>query len=347
MRRIVSLTFLLFLLYAPAVEAAEVSVQPQTCSGAVTFTQVGTDWKAVTPCTTTIYSAAEAKEFADLVKPDPAPDPPPPPGPDAPTLTNPVTITLSPTAKTASKGTGTDCIVQASGPLPGGVRVDGCHNIIARGLRINGPMVPNATGSAFALARRALQFVGYSGHLYVDDLRIAGDIAEGVQFNTNGAAGTKATFYNVRCELVTRAYSRSVNGVFASRAPTWPNSYSVGQATYDGLAAFASGSRWDEHGDCFQSWAMPQSIYMEKVTGVTPTQFMYLEPDSTGRTLTMKDVNARQYTAPWDGSKVTDQYFWAEGWATNLTNVWGEGTRTERHGVPYQNGVPPLGDFVP
>ncbi|MDT7782860.1 MAG: hypothetical protein QOF58_1279 [Pseudonocardiales bacterium] len=287
------------------------------------------------------------KDFQVVDRPAPTSPAPAAGAPAAPTLTNPVTLTVSNTNKSVSASSTTDCIIQQSGTLTGNVIVTGCNDIIWRGMRVSIPVQPNGTGSAFANARQGPEFANYTGHLYVEDFRVGGDdMAEGIIFNP-ASSTAKATFYNGRCELVSRAYTRMVNGKPAGRAPTWPTDMGTtrGVPTYDGLATWATGRYWDEHNDCFQSWAMPQAIHIQKVTGVSPSQFDYLEPDTANRTLTMKDVNARQYTAPWDGSKVSDQFFWASGWDVTLDNVWADNTR---HGLPgVKQGVPPLGDFVP
>jgi hypothetical protein len=276
----------------------------------------------------------------------PEPPPPPPPasvGPTPPSLSNPTTI-VAKTGQTFNLDPTKDYIITQSGPIAGGARFNGGRNIIWRGMRVHIPVVPNSAGAAFHTARNAPHFEGFKGHLFIEDFRITGDVGEGII----GNGDFKVTIYNGRTELVTRAYTRMVNGVAVGRAPTWGTSYTTrGTPTYDGLTSYVTGIYWDQHNDCFQSWSMPQEIHIEKVTGVTPCQFMYLEPDTGNRKLTLKDINVRQYVAPWDGSKISDHYFWAQGWEVTVDNVWSDNGKTN-FGVPnVQNGIPPSGDFVP
>jgi hypothetical protein len=275
-----------------------------------------------------------------------SPPPPPGSGPAPPALINPQTVTITDSAKTLNLDPNRDYVIQQAGTLTGNVRVYGGRNVIWRGMRVIVPPQQNASTTAFRYARRGPQFDGFTGHLFIEDYRITGDLAEGIVANVpSGFAGGRVTLFNGRCELLTRAYTRMVNGVPASRAPTWGTSYSPGASTYDGMKAYESGKWWDEHNDCFQSWSMPQAVHIERVTGVTPCQFDYLEPDGGNRTLTLKDVNARQYTAPWDGSKVSGRFFWGSGWTVTLDNVWGDNSDAGFSGV--KQGVPPGGDFVP
>lgn len=64
-------------------------VRPRSCSGAPTYTKLADgSWRVGAPCATFTFTAAEAKKFADLVKPDaPPPPPPPPPAPSRPAIT--------------------------------------------------------------------------------------------------------------------------------------------------------------------------------------------------------------------------------------------------------------------
>lgn len=71
--RIASTTLLLLLVIAAPSVAAQVSFQPQTCVGTPPFAKAADGWQIKTPCATTTLTAAEAKAFADLVKPEPEP----------------------------------------------------------------------------------------------------------------------------------------------------------------------------------------------------------------------------------------------------------------------------------
>lgn len=280
----------------------------------------------------------------------PTPTPPVPPvlvGPAKPTLTTPITVTVTQANKTNVQLDPTkDYILVQSGPLTGSVRVYGGRNIIWEGMRVTIPFVKNSADMSFVYARRSPQFDNFTGHLYVADFRINGDVSEGIVANCKGT-NAKVTIFNGRAEILTRAYTRVSNGGLGpdlSAAPTWGTKFSVGQPTYDGMVARATGAWWDEHNDFFQSWAMPNTIHIEHVTVITPCQFNYVEPAS-GKKLILKDINVHPYEAPWDHSRIAAQLFWHDGWDVSVDNVWADWGSTGLTGV--KPGIPPAGDFVP
>lgn len=76
MRRLLLLTAAVALALAAPAHAADVHIDAQDRTGPLTTTaDAGGAWKASVSGVSTTFTAAEAKAFADLVKPDPPPDP--------------------------------------------------------------------------------------------------------------------------------------------------------------------------------------------------------------------------------------------------------------------------------
>jgi len=157
-----------------------------------------------------------------------------------PTLTNPITLAVTPGHASLTLEPGLDYTVtlpRTPVDLPGGVSISGGHNVVIIGGVIQVP----AKGEAPApKQRRGLYLKGQTGTVHVEGVRMTGDLSEG--FNLDQREGAVIQIENVQVDLV--------------------------HGSHDG-----------HHADVIQTWAGPRVLRVDGLRAATRYQGFFLLPN--------------------------------------------------------------------
>jgi hypothetical protein len=278
-----------------------------------------------------------------------------------PVLTSPTTITLPTTRnQDVNLDPAKDYILKSTGPLSGGLRINGGRNIIWHGghVKIDYVGEPSDYGNNDKLWQRARfgpQFSNFTGTVFLEGYLQDGlDGTEGIDA-LSSAPGSRFVMqaFNVG-PLTSRAILKWVNG-----QPTInPN---FGGEPYAPLHRLASGIFWDNHPDAWQSWQTPTQTVLDVGTVSTSAQFNYLEGWRPGSSVRFNRINVRPFV--FSNRSWIYQAFGVSGAGDfNVSDVWVEpilsrGNAVQDYVQIYDGassawvgnvklGVPPGGDFA-
>jgi hypothetical protein len=239
-----------------------------------------------------------------------------------PPLIQPTTVSVTEDNHVLKLDPAKDYVVELPTDRPlratGGLTIAGGRNVVLVGGEISIPYQGPAPGTQ---DRRALYLKGQTGTVHVEGLLLSGpDLNEGIDLDQR--LGATVQIQNVRVE---------------DAAP---------RDAADRLAY---------HTDIIQSWAGPERLRIDRLTGSTGYQGFFLQPTQFGTLPTqaweISNVNLRGLPGAayllWKGSgvKVNASNLWLQP-APNRSlalSVWGP---LSEWGNPSQ-GAPPGGDFVP
>jgi hypothetical protein len=234
-----------------------------------------------------------------------------------PTLTNPITITVSSRGGVLSLDARRDYVVKVGHVRhKGGLVISGGHNVVLIGGEITIPYVGKHVKKG-APDRRGLGIFGATGTVHVEGLLIDGpDVSEGIQI---AAPKAIVQLENVR-----------VVGIHARDEKTFR----------------------DNHPDVVQPYGGVRSLRIDRLTGSTDYQGLFLVSDlGPVRYVSLRHVDitgtrTSRFLLWVDGPKVTYSDVWlrpALGRSLART-IWPVGSRPLRI---VHEGRPPAGPFVP
>jgi hypothetical protein len=157
-----------------------------------------------------------------------------------PTLTDPLTVTVTATSNKVELSPDRDYIVKLpASPLvvAGGVRIEGGHNVVIIGGEI---AVPPKSEAPDSRDRTGLLLKNQTGTIHIEGVRISGaDLAEGIDLDQS--MGATVVLQNIAVDEV-------------------------------------HGSRDGHHADVLQTWAGPSTLRIDGLTGATQYQGFFLLP---------------------------------------------------------------------
>jgi hypothetical protein len=205
------------------------------------------------------------------------------------------------------------------GGLDGGLTILGGHNVVLIGGEIKIPMQPGNPPSGNS--RRGLYLKGQTGTAHVEGVLIHGpDLSEGI--NLDESLGAVVQIQNVRVQDV---HARDESGFS------------------------------DNHPDVLQTWAGPAELLVDRLSGSTDYQGLFLTPEEYGpspREVSLSQIDLR-------GASCCYGYLlWQEGsFPIHTDDVWitPHPPRSLIHSLwpspapwgPVSEGTPPGGEFVP
>jgi hypothetical protein len=221
-----------------------------------------------------------------------------------------------------SLDTAKDYIVKMPGrPLkgPGGLAIEGGRNVVVIGGEINIPRQPRKSPSD---DRRGVRLKGQTGVVHLEGLWLRGDLTEGIDIDQR--KGAVVQVQNVRVETV-----RARDEVHFS----------------------------DNHPDVLQVFAGPQQLRIDRLTGWSDYQGLFLVPNDLGqqappcrfdlRRINIRSTRTARYLL-WKGGSfplnAQDVWISPPRGRSVRKSTWPEGAREWRR---VRRGVPPGGDFVP
>ena len=238
-----------------------------------------------------------------------------------PELENPETVSAAPDARNVRLDPGRDYRVELPDePLagPGGLQVHGGRNVVIVGGAID---VDLQGAEPSVAARRGLLLKDQTGTIHVEGLLIRGrDLTEGI--NLDQRAGATVQLQNIRIEGV----------------------HAIDQRNFS-----------DNHPDVLQTWAGPAVLRVDRLTGDTDYQGLFLNPREFSPRLPERfDLRHLQIK----GRPTSRYLLWqAERFPLTVRNVWVRPPRGRpadqtlwpdpRAWRGTRLGTPPDGDFVP
>lgn len=237
-----------------------------------------------------------------------------------PELQDPETVQASPESRSLRLQPGRDYVVELPAqPLggPGGLQIEGGRNVVLMG----GTVDVTLDGAEPTIpARRGLLLKDQTGTVHVEGLLIRGrDLSEGIQLDQR--RGATVQLQNIRVEGV----------------------HAIDQKRFS-----------DNHPDVLQTYAGPAELRVDRLTGSTDYQGLFLNPrefsDRLPRRFDLRHVQI--------GGGPTSQYLlWqAEKFPLKVADVWVRPARgrptaqvlwpSPREWRGVKRGLPPDGDFV-
>jgi hypothetical protein len=211
-------------------------------------------------------------------------------------------------------------LVFPSTPVTGAVVVDGGHNVVI----VGGEIRLGWQGAGASIdSRRGLYLANQTGTVHVEGLLIDGsDLSEGIDLSE--PLGAIVQIENVR-----------VDRIHARDEKAWS----------------------DNHPDLLQTWAGPAELRVDRFTGSTDYQALFLAPMEYGsqpppRAMDVRHVNVSATTTCWcilmwvtPGMRLTPTDVWLQPnpWVDLAHSLW----PTPAAWLGVRAGVPPGGDFVP
>jgi hypothetical protein len=248
-----------------------------------------------------------------------------------PSLSNPVTVEAAGAdrhgdiAHQLDLSPSRDYIVRMPpGPLPGGLTIQGGHNVVLIGGEIDVPMQPGPSPSPES--RRGLYLTEQTGTAHVEGLLIRGpDLSEGIDLSEPDGAVVQVE--NVRVE-----------GVHARDETHFS----------------------DNHPDVLQTWAGPAELRVDRLSGSTDYQGLFLAPNQFGlqpppRQVTLSRVDLQPISM---AQRCSCYLLWEAGsFPIRSTDVWliphpsrsfaGSVWPSVASWAGVMDGAPPRGQFVP
>lgn len=207
-----------------------------------------------------------------------------------PALDDPTTVQVTPDARILRLDPARDYIVKMpSTPLTGlgGLSISGGHDVVLIGGEIRIDRDPNETAAPTIQQRRGLILANQTGTVHVEGLKLTGDdLNEGIDLSQ--PLGATVQLENVRVEQL---HSRDE-------------------------VAFSDG-----HPDVIQSWAGPGRLRVDRLTGLTNYQGIYLAPWEIGTPQPLTEVDLRNINLI--GNATSTYLLWAAAPLTpSITDVW-------------------------
>ncbi len=281
---------------------------------------------SIGPCSAAILAAVFAVAVAagvvvTLIRDSGPRDPPPRLTWAPPQLEAPTTIAVGGDRRTLTLERSRDYIIEMP-PRPliaaGGVRVTGGRNVVLIGGEI---VVPQLGRDPEDAERRGLMLKGQTGVVHIEGLLIGGDdLSDGIVLDER--SGATVQIQNVRVERVTARDTRNFS---------------------------------DFHPDVLQTWAGPAELRIDRLSGSTDYQGLFLDPldfhDATPRRFDVRRVDLR-------GSAKSRYLLWLSGRVPLSVQqvhvapapgrpleqtVWPD----VRSWTGVHLGTPPGGEFVP
>lgn len=207
-----------------------------------------------------------------------------------PVLDDPITVQVTPDARILRLDPARDYVVRMpSTPLigPGGLSISGGHDVVLIGGEIRIDRDPDETAVPTIQQRRGLILANQTGTVHIEGLKLSGDdLNEGIDLSE--PLGATVQLQNIRVEQL------------RSRDPV----------------AFSDG-----HPDVIQSWAGPGRLRIDRLTGLTNYQGIYLAPQEIGTPKPLVEVDLRNVNLI--GDATSTYLLWAATPVTpRLSDVW-------------------------
>jgi hypothetical protein len=201
----------------------------------------------------------------------------------------------------------------------GGLAIEGGRNVVVMGGEVVIPRQPRDSPSD---DRRGLRLKGQTGTVHVEGLWLRGDLTEGIDIDQR--KGAVVQLQNIRVETVRARDERNFS---------------------------------DNHPDVVQVWAGPAQLRIDRLTGSSDYQGLFIVPNDEGTQPPPCRVDIRRVNI--HGTPTARYLLWKAGdFPLSVQDVWIEPPRyrsmessswPERARVwrSVRRGLPPGGDFVP
>ncbi len=207
-----------------------------------------------------------------------------------PKLHRPLKVTVTPRNRWLTLSPDRDYIVRMPQALrgSGGLTIEGGHNVVLVGGEIVIPKIPTPLNGD--RTNRAVELKDQTGTIYLEGIRITGaGASEGIDLDEPDPQSI-VQLENIRI---------------------------------DGIRAYDEQSWTDNHPDLIQTWAGPGRLEVDRLTGFTDYQALYLSPEEHGPNIRSASFyNVDMGGLPVKTSPVGAMLWKMSKFPTTLKNVW-------------------------